>query len=252
MAAPLYRLTRGQPLVIFSDIHIGASHFCERRFEEALRWATDARAVLILNGDIVENALWSGKAGGEMILEQATSPTEQVKQARAYFLPFARKGRIVGITRGNHDARTRRAALLDLCDVLAHSLGVNYLGVGGVVRFVTPSAKTHEIALHHGRSGAKNIWLELDRMFTLYPTAELVALGHNHSLDARQVLGIAIDATGKEALRARWQVRTGSYLGFADYVREGCLLPSPVGSPIVRFGDDGISVDTETLSWVEL
>lgn len=253
MISPIYRLGRKQPLVILSDIHIGAEHFCARRFEETLRWCTDAGACLLLNGDLIENALWSGKAGGEMLLDQAVMPTDQVKLARDYFKPFARRGRIVGITRGNHDSRTRRTSLLDLCDVLAHGLDVPYFGLGGLVRFVTKGADTYTIALHHGRSGAANIWLELDRMLALYPAAELVALGHNHALDSRQVGHLQVGPDGAERTAIRWQVRTGSYLGFADYVREMLLRPSPVGSPIIRFSEAAhqIDVDTRTLSWLD-
>ena len=63
--------------------------------------------------------------------------------------------------------------------------------------------------------------------------------------------GIVTSKTGGETIRERWQVRTGSYLGFADYVREMVLRPGNIGSPVIRLdpNEKRISVDVETLSW---
>ena len=206
--------------------------------------------MVYLNGDIIENSQVEGKIPGEMLLGQNMHPTEQVKAAVDIFRPFARKGRIIGVTRGNHEARSRRRAMVDLSAVLAHSLDVPYLGIGGMVR-VSAGSEVYPVAIHHGKSGGRNIYTELDRMSGLYPLAELVALGHNHALDARRVQHIGIE-DGAEVVRERWQVRTGSYLRYADYAREAVLSPSPLGSPVVEFAakTHSIDVDVETLRWL--
>ena len=249
-SVPFHTLTKSRALVVYSDVHIGAVEHAEKEFDEALRWGRENDALILLNGDICDVSIASGKAPGEKLLGQDKWPTEQAKIACDKFRPFAKRGRVVGITRGNHEARTRREALFDLCEFLAYTLEVPYLGVGGYLRF-NAGSQSYIIAVQHGRSGAANPFHELDRMMRLYPLAELVALGHNHHLTARCAYGLGVAKDGTESLQSTWQVRTGSFLRYADYVREMVLSPQRIGCPIIRFGDKQheIEVDTKTLSW---
>jgi predicted phosphodiesterase len=246
---PLVKMGKSPaPIVILSDVHIGATEHCEREFDTTLAWIKRNKAWVILNGDIVENAIVSGKAPGEKLLGQALVPTDQLIEARNKLKPLAK--RIVYSTRGNHESRTRREAMLDITELLSEMLGVPYAGVGGIIRFQAGS-RVYTFGIQHGRSGGKNIWLETGKMLDLYPDADLVALGHNHALGAVSAGGIVVGKTGTETIRERWQVRTGSYLGFADYVREMMLRPGNVGSPIIHLDParHKLTVDVETLSW---
>lgn len=247
---PRVQLSKSGYLLLLSDVHVGAVEHAEREFDDALTWAKENDAHVFANGDIADNSIASGKAPGEKLLGQSKWPTEQCKIAFDKLKPFAKKGRLVGFTRGNHEARTRRESLFDLCEFLAYTLGVPYFGVGGYLRCDT-GGQSYPIAIQHGRSGAANPYLECDRMMRLYPSAELVALGHNHHLAARTVPAIGVSPEGTECLKETWQVRTGSYLHFADYVREMVLTPQRIGSPIVHFDakKHRIDVDTKTLSW---
>jgi DNA repair exonuclease SbcCD nuclease subunit len=237
--------------VIFSDVHVGAEHHDARRFDEALAFCKQADAAVFLNGDLIENAIVSGKAPGEMILEQALTPTEQVQEFVSKIKPLAKRGRIVGVTRGNHEARSRREAMLDLCELIAAHLEVPYFRVGGYVRF-KHGGQVYAGAIHHGKSGAQNIWLELDKLLRIYPEADFVAAGHNHALAAREVYQLRIAPTGAEEVSRRWQVRTGTYLAYADYAREAALAPTAMGSPVLRFDPrkHHMEVDVRTLSWL--
>lgn len=238
-------------MVILSDVHVGAEHHDERRFDEALRWCQEHDAAVFLNGDLLENAIASGKAPGEMLMEQHLSPTEQVLEFCKRIKPFAKRGRIVGVTRGNHEARSRRESMLDLCELIAAHLDVPYHRVGGYVR-VKAGEQVYRGAIHHGKSGAANIWLELDKLARIYPDADFVAAGHNHQLAAREVYSLTLGPDGQERVQRRWQVRTGTYLRYADYARESALAPGAVGSPVLRFSpkERRIEVDTRTLAWL--
>lgn len=248
--APLVKLTRTNTLVIFSDDHLGAVDHDAKHFDECIRWCLDNEATVYLSGDHVENSSLTGKDAGEKMLEQAMWPTAQVKAFIEAMRPLARKGRICGALRGNHESRSRREALLDVCELIAHALDVRYDGVGGMLRFQA-GMEVYPVAIHHGRSGAGNTFLELDRMCRLYPTAELVSLGHNHDLTARRIQHVDVGPDGAERIRVRWQVRSGTMLRFADYARNLCLAPSLVGHPVIRFSPKShdIAVDVTTLSW---
>lgn len=245
---PLVKMGNVPILVILSDVHIGAIEHCEKEFDMTLDWIKRNKAWVILNGDIVENAVASGKDPGDKLLGQSLMPTDQLKIAMRKLKPLGSK--VVFSTRGNHEGRTRRESLLDISEILSEVIGAPYAGVGGMIRFQVGSF-VYCLAVQHGRGGGKNIWLEPQRMLDLYPKADLVALGHNHALDATTVGGITISKAGTETVEERWMVRTGSYMGFADYVREMVLKPGAIGSPIIRFGakQRSIDVDTRTLSW---
>jgi len=254
---PTHRLSRSGWVLFLSDVHIGANQHAEKEFDLALDWAREHEATLVLNGDIIENSVaGSDKDVGEKLLGQAFYPTEQYLVAKSKFAPFAKRGRIAGMTRGNHESRSRRLALIDLSEILALDLGVPYLGIGGLLRLCTANgAHEYLIALHHGRSGARNIWFELDRLTALYPEACLVAAGHNHALAARKIAHITL-GNGRESFAERWQVRTGTFHRYADYVREMSLPPGRIGAPVALFSSArttrSVHVDCERLSWAGL
>lgn len=247
----IHALGRTGRLVIFSDVHVGAEHHAEKEFAEALRWCREYEASIFLNGDLIENSIVDGKAPGEKLLEQRLMPTAQVLEFVKLLKPFAKRGRVVGITRGNHEARSRREALIDLCEIIAAHLEVPYLRIGGYVR-LKHGNHLYAGGIHHGRASGKNIWLELDRLCGLYPESDFVAAGHNHALDARTVVSLGMGRDGSERVIQRWQVRTGSYLGFSEYARELVLAPSVLGSPVLTFGakERTVDVDVRTLRWV--
>ena len=246
----VHGLNSSGELVIFSDVHIGALEFLEKQFLEALKYCKNNNAKIILNGDIAENAIASGDSPGEKLLGQAQYPTDQVKYAMAKFKPFAKNGDILGITRGNHEARTRRESMLDICDVLAEALNIPYWGIGGYV-VLNHGINRYVGAVQHGKSAGSNTWLELEKLAKLYYDAEWGAMGHNHDFGHRVMTHFGVDSEGKEVPHHRHLIRTGTYLGYAEYVRNMCAPPGRVGSPILKFHktEHKISVDVSTLSW---
>ena len=248
---PCVEFGKSKELVILSDVHVGAEAFDEEHFEETIRYINDKKAKVIGNGDLAENSIIEGKSAGEKLLEQKTFPTEQIKYIISKLRPIARRGDLVGIVRGNHESRTRRDALLDICEIIAEALECPYLGIGGYLRFRV-NKQIYIGAVQHGKSCSSNTWQELERMAKLYPMAEFVALGHDHQLASRPVAYLSIDNTGKELVKLRYQVRTGTYLKYADYARNMCLAPGEVGSPIISFSntEHKLKVDTSTLSWI--
>jgi len=246
----VHGLNASGELVIFSDVHVGASEFMEAHFLEALKYCKSNNAKIILNGDIAENAIASGDAPGEKLLGQSRFPTDQVKYVISKFKPFAKNGDVIGITRGNHEARTRRESMLDICDVIAESLGAPYWGIGGYV--VLNFGKNRYVgAVQHGKSAGSNTWAELEKLAKLYYDAEWCAMGHNHDFGHRVLTYFGVDSNGEEIPSHRHLIRTGTYLGYAEYVRNMCAPPGRLGSPIIKFSKSNhkIKVDVSTLSW---
>lgn len=252
MRIPKYQIPKSQKLVIFSDVHDGAEHHDTEAWKEALRWCKDSDAAIFLNGDLMNNASTNGKNAGEKLLEQISHPHQQVKSLVSALKPFAKRGRIVGITRGNHEAWSRRESMIDLCEIIAEMLEVPYLRLGGYIQFQS-GPHLYTGGIQHGRSSSKNIWGELDRLMKdVYTEADFVAAGHNHALDARMISRLSIK-DGFEGVEPRWQIRTGTYLGYADYARELALAPSALGSPVITFSSGkqrSMDVCVKTLRWL--
>ena len=254
MRVPIYSLRkRGiSQVVILSDLHIGAEHHCAERLAEAIEWATEENAFVILNGDLLENAIVEGKAPGDKLLDQAIWPTEQWKRALAMFSPFAERGKLLFGTRGNHDARTRRTGLIDLCDLLITAMpkDVDYLDVGGLVRLQCGD-QVYTIAVQHGSQHSQDPYRENRRLAEVYPQAELIALGHNHHLGCEVDYHITTSESGEEEVGQRYLLRTGTFLGYPDYARERSYRPRAMGCPIIRLSssEHRIEVDCQTLRW---
>jgi len=235
-------------LVVVSDVHIGADTFDEVHFLETVDYCKITKCKIFLNGDIIENAIIQGSSPGEKLLEQKLIPTDQIKYATDLFKPLAKN--IIGMTRGNHEARSRRESLVDISDLLAHSLGVPYLGLGGYIR-VRAGSQPYTLALHHGGGGGVNTWKELDRLMGLYPSADLVGAGHDHNFCTREMTSLNLNEDGTEYIRVVHEVRTGTYLKYAEYARGRAYAPSAVGSPIITFNSNysHIDVDVKSLRW---
>lgn len=251
---PTIQLGSNGLLCIASDIHIGADEHAAEQWQHTLNYCVENKIRLVLNGDILENAIISGSSPGEKLLTQASWPTAQVIEAIDCLVPLAKKGLIAGVTRGNHDARTRREGLLDLCQIIAHVLpgNVPYWGIGGLCKVVVGKAgKPYWGVIQHGKRSGANPWSEVERCFALFPKAQFAALGHNHYFGYKVIWSIGPDDSDMESLHPRVAIRTGSYLGRSDYIRELIVPPCPLGSPILKFHKDGsnMSVDVETLSW---
>ena len=246
-----FDLKKSNKVVFFSDVHIGADDFREDNFLYAINKIKKEKLYCSLGGDIVENSIIEGKAAGEKLLAQATSPTEQMLYAMDKLGPLAKNGQILWALQGNHEARTRREALLDISAILAGHLGVPYLGIGGMIQ-IKAGKQTYVGAVQHGARSIKNRWQELDNMVSMYPDADFVTLGHDHNLDARYIAKFVFDGDNQKKHRKILQVRTGTYLGYADYARNMLYPPSFTGSPILTFekNEHRVVADVQTLCWL--
>lgn len=247
----LIKLDGDCKLAIFSDVHIGAKAHARKFWKRSIKYCLDHKIKVLLNGDILENAIVNGKNPGLKLLEQEQFPADQFSTALADLKPLVEAFLIVAVVGGNHEERSTRDALLDLAQVFAEALGVPYLDVGGYVR-VHAKKQRYTGAIQHGSRHGSNTWTEIDKLLKIYGDAEFVAIGHNHDLNHRRTIDIVLNKDGEEVKRIRHSIRTGTYLDYALYARKGAYQPTFVGSPIITFGSDNhdIKVDIETLSYV--
>ena len=207
-----------------TDIHVGAHEFDLKKFSEAVSTISkDPNAVWFGNGDLLELIPPNYKISQR---GQSISPDEQYLAFLQLVAPI--RDKCLFIRGGNHDfLRSFNILDFDVCRTLAAEMNVPYFKYPGYSR-ITVKDKDWYLVSGHGKSGAKNGDLELDKLAAVYSEGDVFVLGHNHQLYAKPVDSIMVDGD-EEALKRRWYVRGGSFLRYAEYARYSMY-------PIVRTG----------------
>ena len=208
-----------------TDIHVGAVEFDLKKFKEAVRMIKkDRNARWFGNGDLLELIPPGYKAINQR--GQNIPPDEQYLAFLKLVEPI--KDKCLFIRGGNHDfLRSYTILDFDVCKTLAAEMNVPYFQYPGYTS-VDIAGSIWNIVSGHGKSGAKNGDLELDKLSSVYSDGDVFILGHNHQLYAKPVDSIKI-VDGEESLRRRWYVRGGSFLRYANYARYSMY-------PIIRTG----------------
>jgi len=208
-----------------TDIHVGAVEFDLKKFKEAVRIIKrDRNARWFGNGDLLELIPPGYKAINQR--GQNIPPDEQYLAFLKLVDPI--KDKCLFIRGGNHDfLRSYTILDFDVCKTLAAEMNVPYFQYPGYTS-VDIAGSVWNIVSGHGKSGAKNGDLELDKLSSVYSDGDVFILGHNHQLYAKPVDSIKI-VDGEESLRRRWYVRGGSFLRYANYARYSMY-------PIIRTG----------------
>ena len=207
-----------------TDVHVGAKEFDLKKFHEAVvKIAADPNAVWFGNGDLLELIPPGYKISQR---GQSIPPDEQYLTFLQLVAPI--KDKCLFIRGGNHDfLRSFNILDFDVCKTLAAELNVPYFQYPGYSEIKIRDKKWYLVS-GHGKSGAKNGDLELDKLAAVYSEGDVFVLGHNHQLYAKPVDSIKPDGS-EETLKRRWYVRGGSFLRYAEYARYSMY-------PIVRTG----------------
>ena len=207
-----------------TDVHVGAKEFDLKKFHEAVvKISEDPNAVWFGNGDLLELIPPGYKISQR---GQTIPPDEQYLTFLQLVAPI--KDKCLFIRGGNHDfLRSFNILDFDVCKTLAAELNVPYFQYPGYSEIKIRDKKWYLVS-GHGKSGAKNGDLELDKLAAVYSEGDVFVLGHNHQLYAKPVDSIKPDGP-EETLKRRWYVRGGSFLRYAEYARYSMY-------PIVRTG----------------
>lgn len=234
-------------LVLIGDVHCGATMCDVVRLMKTIDYVKNTRGCYaFLMGDLTENVTMN--KDGSMLEDQKEFPTEQIENIIKLLKPI--KNKILGTIRGNHGLRTMKESLLDIDKLIASNLGVPYFKIGGNF-LIQVGKEVYKSAMQHGRSSGTNPLTELNKMKDVYSDSEVCALGHNHALMHGRHISFTLDKDGKEKARIVHLLRTGTYLGYADYSREALYNPPLIGSPIIKFfeKEHKIEVDIDLLAW---
>ena len=181
-----------------TDVHVGANEFDLKKFQEAVKAIyEDDNAVWFGNGDLLELIPPNYKISQR---GQEIPPDEQYLT----FIELVRtiRDKCLFIRGGNHDfLRSFNILDLDICKLIANEMNVPYFRMPGYSQIVV-RGKEWNLVSAHGKSGAKNGDLELDKLAAVYSQGDVFFLGHNHQLYAKPIDSLRIEAVSYTHLRA--------------------------------------------------
>jgi hypothetical protein len=219
-------------LVIIGCVHSGSKSADINDFKKYADLCDDPNTFLLILGDLFENAIVARGEG--MMNDQALTPDEQLDEISAILHPH--RARIVGACTSNHSRRTYKEVGIDLDKQLYKRLGVKegvYKGLQGVTVF-----GGKKIAFAHGNGSGEN-WSDARKLFTIYPTADIICVSHRHEMTSKWHGSCDIDARGNKTKRYALFVRTGGLMGWAPYAQEQLYSPQKPGFSILYFLPDG-------------
>lgn len=221
------------------DCHIGSGDQDESKFLRHLEWLKTAPYVLTWNGgDMVDNATVNSVADPN---DSELSPNEQFDHAKELMMEIRHK-MMFAIT-GNHEARTRRLASLDMARLFAQVLSVPY---SQDYMFCTLRWRGNNFRLlaHHGSGGAQSPGGILNAARKDMPWAHGIDLywsGHLHQPKTDIVSCTDFDQSTNETIdRDAVVIISPSYVKyFGSYAALKRMAPGTRGLTSARLTDDG-------------
>lgn len=183
------------------DLHVGDDKTDLKLFDNFKKYILEKEnRFLILNGDLMNNAI---KSSVSNVYKETLSPHEQKKWLIQELRPL--KNRILGITSGNHEARTKKESDVDLTEDIAFALGLeniyDYNCIFVKVRFGKLLGKekkpvTYLIHATHGAGGGKFIGNSLNNLENyglMYEGVDIFIMGHVHGRVSTRSTKIVVD-----------------------------------------------------------
>jgi predicted phosphodiesterase len=218
-----------------TDIHHGANEHHWSKFEEFIEEVDgDPSAKWFMNGDNIELIPPNYKISQR---GQMQEPDDQ----HITFIKRIEKiaDKLLFVRGGNHDMiRSVNLLGFDVSKVMAEILRVPYYKMPGYTKIKVGDRDWYFVS-GHGKSGAKNGDLELDKMAAVYSDGDVFFLGHNHQLYAKPVDSLKVEHN-EERIHRRWYCRGGSFLQYAEYARYSFFPIVRTGWVTVEFTDDKI------------
>ena len=226
-----------------SDMHTGdiLFHHVEfHRFSEFIL-EKDNRFILI-NGDIMNNNL-ANSVGSSF--EDIIPPNDQKKEVRRLLMPL--RDRIVAMTGGNHEARTKKNAGLDITEEIAEHLGVPYsedevfVKVSLGKRSENGKKYIYTIYMTHGNGGGKKAGGTLNNLEDLSKNilADIYIVGHGHKRIGHKALFRYPDLRNNKIIEMpQLYTSAAGWLKYGGYPVRKMYRPQVRGAhPITLYGD---------------
>lgn len=223
-----------------SDTHIGSPVCDLEAIKKSIKYVLDnPRVYVTLHGDIIDNGIPGSKTD---TVTQTMSMQEQLNFAVELFEPI--KDRILCITDGNHEERTKRSAGIDLLSFFAFKLGLEEIyspGTGTVLldlkfgrgtRSGVKGASHHfTVVVAHGARGGATYAAAvngLEGLQKIITNADLYIIGHTHKIINFIKETYFVNTYGFLETKVQYYINSTAYLRYGDYGKAKLFPPSTI------------------------
>jgi predicted phosphodiesterase len=230
------------PLICISDAHVGSRDFNQDVFLNIIKLAKEIDALIILNGDLLENSSKISVADGWA--NQKHLCNDQMNYVVDRLMPI--KDQIIGITAGNHEWRSYNNGGIDLTQSIAQMLGkIDVYTPTAFYGYITQKYKgqktCYNVLAVHGTRGAKNdaafhAGTGRDFFGGVVDGFDIVIRGHAHKNSTMpfQVLRANPKSTTIRETEI-YSVAPGHYLNYHKSYAERASMPrSPIGTQLLN------------------
>lgn len=224
----------------FSDVHLGDKlidwNLLTKRLKEV---ETNKNMYAILNGDLMDNATCASLGD---TYEAELDPNEQVQKIVKLFMPI--KDKILSVTTGNHEGRTKKQSGLDLTEMICFQLGIHdrYHPIGSVLflRFGHSLRRKRKILYTiyhtHGRGGGRRPGSKANRledMMSIVDT-DIYIHSHTHTPMVFKTNSFRLDNKNNAIAECtKLAVNTAAYLQYGGYGQVAEYKPTSRDNPVI-------------------
>lgn len=230
--------------LLITDLHVGDAAFDEKGFLEARKWVLEApNRYVVCTGDLCNNGL---KNSVSDVYSEVIQPGRQPEYVASLLAPIA--DRIVAITSGNHERRTKKDSDVDPTETIVDKLCVK-TGVkvpiivdGGYIRVRWGARKNQKpwseaVYITHG-AGKGTPYSMLQRLGQMC-YARVYITGHKHQEVAfSDKLLLPDNRNCKEVFANRLFICAPGFLSWGGYAKRELYKPTRTGAPTVTFTSD--------------
>lgn len=226
-------------LLFLGDIHLGHPQCQTEKLKAQINWAVKNRCHVIGMGDMIESGLRDSI--GDSVYQQKLNPEEQMEMAIELFKPLAKEGLLIGIHEGNHEHRITKSTGIDITKIISKMLDVPYLGYS-CWNWIRVDDINYSLYSTHGSSGSKYKHTKLKAIMDIaaWIDADIIAMGHVHSIAAEPIIKQSVDFRNKVVQEKECYVcLTGSYLAWdKSYAQMHNYPITKIGSPKAKIRGD--------------
>jgi hypothetical protein len=229
------------------DFHWGSLACDKEMVRMTLDFTLENNLYILLMGDLIDAGLKSSV--GASMYQQEFNPQKQMEEIIDLLTPLAEAGLILGIHKGNHEARIEKDTGIDITKVMCRILGVRYLG-SAMWSLFRVDKRPYKVYSMHGSTGSRFLHTKLKALTDISHSfsADLLAMGHVHEkTDGEQVVQFLDLKTKTIKERKKYLVLTGHFLNYDNsYAQDKGYPIGKKGSVNVKFFSKRHDIHTST------
>ena len=233
-----------QSLGCIADVHAGHKNFNESILDNVINWILKNDALWFGGGDLIECSTKTSVGAGWA--EQVMSPQEQIKYMTEKLKPISHL--CIGLVQGNHEDRAFKQAGVNITEIIAYNLGVEFFGdeLFAIIardKEVTDRGKAYTLYACHTQTTNKNPGLAMNFMSREmdWMNCDIVCKAHGHDLGlSPPAMYVDIDCRNLAiSEKYRWYWLVGHYLNRPNsYISKTSKPPKPLGTEVLYLNMD--------------